>query len=137
MKTFFALAILLAPSFVFAYNYTLQTDCGSLPLAQQQTCLDEQATIRQRNQGGPIPTEISMPWGLKGGETPTVKAGTVVTDEHGIAYDCPIIFVSFQCYDLTRTDYYRNQMRELGRQLIANGRAPFFPSLKGWIDSVR
>lgn len=57
--------------------------------------------------GGTIPTLLTMPWGLTGGETPTIAPGTSITDGYGHTFTCPWWFPPAGCYDITKTAYYR------------------------------
>lgn len=86
--------------------------------------------------GGGIPSLLTMPWGLTGGETPTITPGTAVEDEYGVPLSCPAWFPPTGCYDNTRTEYYRNNMRILARQLLASG-AMDFGIYTGWVNSIK
>jgi len=82
------------------------------------------------------PKAVSQVWGLTGYNTPIVSAGTVVTDAYGVSDTCPKWYAG-GCSDLTRTDWYSNQMKDLARKLIASGRAELFPMFAGWVRLVR
>jgi hypothetical protein len=41
------------------------------------------------------------------------------------------------CQNPTKTEAYRVAMRSVAKQLIAQGRADFFPIFKGWIEEVK
>ncbi len=64
--------------------------------------------------GGGNPATLQMSWGLSGGETPKVKAGASFSDEKGYSDNCPSWYFT-DCYDLTKTDWYKNQMRGLAK----------------------
>lgn len=58
---------------------------------------------------------MTQAWGLLGYETPAVKSGVDVVDEGGVKDTCYSWYPQ-GCFDLTKTDYYRNQMIEIARQ---------------------
>lgn len=70
--------------------------------------------------GNGDPMQIGMPWGLTGWETPRVPAGAIVIDEAGNADKCPDWF-RMGCFDITRTQYYRDAMIETVRQIREYG----------------
>lgn len=80
--------------------------------------VDLVTTLVQCN--GNDPMMVTMPWGLTGAQTPILKAGETVTDEAGVTDICPKWYFT-NCFDISRTDYYRNYMRNLAKQLLANG----------------
>lgn len=84
---------------------------------------------------GPNPENVSRPWGTNS-SVPRVAAGTISSDEFGLSYPCPVGTMQ-GCSDLTRTDYYREQMMSLARQIIGLGAAWEFPALKGWFALVK
>lgn len=84
--------------------------------------------------GNGNPALIGMPWGLTGGETPTVASGTTIVDEMGVEDVCPSWYPS-GCYDITKTSYYREQMLELGRILKAAGWSG--GRFGGWIEAAQ
>lgn len=85
--------------------------------------------------GNGDPMLVSMPWGLTGHQTPQIVSGTTVSDTHGVESTCPAWYGIMGCFDLTSTDYYKNQMRELARQLLALG--GWNPIFNGWVQSIR
>ncbi len=86
--------------------------------------------------GNSDPNLVMQAWGMNGYQTPKVNSGVVVTDEHGVSDFCPKWY-PMGCFDLTHTDYYRGQMEAVVRQLLSNGTASQFPSLQGWINSIK
>ncbi len=83
--------------------------------------------------GGGDPMKVTMVWGLIGYDTPQVKGGVTVTDETGIQDTCPSWFAR-GCFDLTRTEYYRNQMRATEKDLQAKGWISVFPHMVAWLS---
>ena len=82
------------------------------------------------------PYLVMNAWGLTGNETPFVRIGEKITDEHGFSVTCDKASIG-GCYDLTKTDYYRNQMFNLAKQIIATGQVSRFPMFSGWYNAVR
>jgi len=78
------------------------------------------------------PMEVYQPWGLIGLQTPTVKSGATFTDEAGNSDLCPAWYPS-GCFDLTRTDYYRNEMKITTQSLNKIGQLNQFPQLSYWL----
>ena len=65
---------------------------------------------------------VTNVWGLTGYETPKVSVGATVIDEAGNADVCPAWYPKHMgCFDITRTDYYRNAMIETVRQIQSYG----------------
>ena len=79
--------------------------------------------------GNGDPMGISQVWGLVGHQTPRVESGAVVTD-----FDTCPVWYSNGCFDLTDTQYYVEQMLELGRQLRENGQSHLFPMFIYWVN---
>lgn len=144
MKKYIVLGlILLAPLSAAAKTVTYQggtAECtsGVFTDAQGATSTLSQVQFNQAcSSGGGIPSQISMPWGLTGGETPTVKSGDVVKDEFGVTEQCPWWFGQLGCYDLTSTNYYRVRMAEDVLHMHALGyTAKDFPRLAGWFAQI-
>lgn len=85
--------------------------------------------------GNGDPMKVGMPWGLTGYQTPQIASGTTVSDRHNVQSTCPAWYGIMGCFNLTATDYYENQMRELARQLVALG--GWNPIFNGWVNSIR
>lgn len=83
--------------------------------------------------GGGDPMNQGMPWGSTGYNTPQIKAGVTVTDEAGITDTCPTWYRA-GCFDLSKTDYYRTQMRTIARNLQSSGWISQFPKMMGWLS---
>jgi hypothetical protein len=81
--------------------------------------LDANGVLIQCGNGDP--RNVMQPWGLTGHQTPTIAAGAVVVDEAGNVDTCPAWYGKMGCSDISRTDYYRNQMRNLAKQLQSRG----------------
>ena len=79
------------------------------------------------------PQQVVQSWGLTGAQTPKVAPGTVVKDEAGNTSICEK-WMSSGCSDVSRTEWYRNQMIALGRQLKANGWIVAFPQFQYWAN---
>ena len=58
------------------------------------------------------PADVSLSWGLTGLQTPVVASGATVTDERGVQSVCAV-WMRMNCYDVTRTDWYRTQYRAM------------------------
>lgn len=71
-----------------------------------------------------------------GVKLPLFYAGQSVVDEHGVVLNCEW-FMFMGCQNPTKTEAYRVAMRSVAKQLIAQGRADFFPIFKGWIEEVK
>jgi hypothetical protein len=71
-----------------------------------------------------------------GQHLPVVAAGTVVSDQYGMTYQCPA-FVFQGCYDLTHTSAYIADMQAIAREYVANGWLHTGTGLDGWIASVQ
>lgn len=70
-------------------------------------------------------------------DLPKTARGVTVTDEHGISDTCSIWYY-WGCVNIFGTEAYRSAMKETAKQLISKGyTATQFPSMKGWMDSVR
>jgi hypothetical protein len=68
---------------------------------------------------------------------PIAAAGSIITDEMGIEYQCPYFYI-LGCYDLTRTSTYRSSMEQAAEQLIAQGYTPqTLPRMAGWMRLVQ
>jgi hypothetical protein len=119
MKSILISLALFASVFAAAPAYA-QVDCSVTPC------------------GNGDPSAVVQAWGLNSYQTPSVAAGVVVTDEYGFKDTCPAFYGKFMCADITRTDYYRNSMKAVARDLIAKGYSALqFPAFKGWMDAVR
>lgn len=77
--------------------------------------------------GGGDPMKVVMVWGLDGYHTPRIASGQK---------DCPAWY-PVGCFDLTSTQYYRDQMMNLARELIAKGFVNQFPQYEEWYKIVR
>lgn len=65
--------------------------------------------------GNGDPMLITMPWGLTGYQTPTVERGAIIDGGFGFVTVCPMWYpIHMKCFDLTGTDYWKNQLRVLG-----------------------
>ncbi len=95
------------------------------------TALASDGTLSHSN-GNPY--KITQPWGLTQEQTVTVGIGDTITNEAGLSEVCTFFH---GCSDITKTDFYRNNMIETARQLIENGRLQFFPMFQYWGQFVR
>lgn len=68
------------------------------------------------------PENVTNIWGGTNSSLPHVTPGASIVDEGGVPLLCPTI-VSNYCVDISHTDYYRNAMLELGRQLKSLGQS--------------
>ncbi len=90
------------------------------------------ADVAPSTVGNGDPMNLGMPWGLAGYQTPVVKNGSLITDEHGYTMSCAF----FQgCFDITHTDYYRQQMFSIATQLKKLGYSGGM--FGGWIAAVQ
>lgn len=95
---------------LLAFGAAVAVTFGTLlPVAVSADTVDCQVTPSDIScsRGGGIPTLITMPWGLTGGETPIIAPGVSVTDPWGRILTCPQWFPPAGCYDITKTAYYR------------------------------
>lgn len=83
------------------------------------------------------PMASTLAWGLTGYQTPKITSGAQVVDAGGIKDTCPAWYGLMGCFDLTSTDYYRNSMIALAKDVIAKGLASQFPSLSYWYSQVK
>ena len=130
MKKLFGIVFVFALLAVFAPKANA-LQCGNNPIIDPDTLAVIGNNIMHCDGGNP--TLIGMVWGLTGGQTPTVKAGTTVTDLGGWTDICPAFYSSWMCYDISKTDYHSNQMRALVNDLQVKGILNQFPTLQGWI----
>lgn len=124
MKTTkFIVAIIIAFGFVGSASAQLVGSSSNVTNIATSTATTSTPVIITTSKplGNGDPLAVTQAWGLTGYQTPKTAPGTIVTDEGGIQDTCPAWYGWGGCFDLTRTDYYRNQMRELGRQLRAQG----------------
>jgi hypothetical protein len=75
------------------------------------------------------------------GDVPTFAAGSSVTDEHGVVYECPAWFGMTRCSNVTGSEGYRSAMRSLVSGLVASygskeKAAAEYPVFAGWIASL-
>lgn len=124
---------LISPAFVFADVDVCSNLVGDQAVVPVNYRANPDGTC-SLVQGNGNPATVSQAWGLTGAQSTVVPAGATITDEFGFSVQCGRFDA---CIDLTRTDYYRNQMRDLARSLIATGQAGRFPMFSGWISSVR
>lgn len=106
---FLATVALLAPSMASARTISITAgslDCDTGIVTDTLGATSTMSTDLCKAGGGPIVGTIQMSWGLLDGQTPTVVAGSIVTDERGKTGICPW-FISMGCYDLTHTFWYR------------------------------
>lgn len=105
--------------------------------AQAHVLLDEfdNPIIHSHPNGDPM--LVVNAWGLNGYQTPIIAVGAVIADEGGITTTCPSWYPKFGCFDLTRTEYYRNQMRETARQISQLGVANQFGQMSYWLNQVK
>lgn len=103
---------------------------GAAPTEAATTC-----TILNPCPSNGDPMKIGMQWGLTGEQTPQVKAGVFVIDEAGNADQCPSWYGRMGCFDITRTQYYRDSMIETARQLKELGFVP--TAYTYWLQFVR
>lgn len=108
--------------------------CGVNVTAETETA---SSTTFIQNCGGGDPMKVVNAWGLTGYQTPHVDAGAMVTDEGGFSTVCPKFTNVMGCSDISRTDYYRNQIETAARGIISNGSIAEFPQFKYWINLVR
>lgn len=101
-----------------------------------QSCGDIDPTTQEVIQCGNGPVDLYHSWGLLGSETPKVLAGTTVRDQTGMTFDCPL-WVNHGCFDLTGTDWYRNQMIDLAREILSTGQQAYYPQFNGWFIFAR
>ena len=80
------------------------------------------------------PLKVEQPWKLTGYQTPSVLKGAVVTDKTGIKDTCNY---SQGCFDVTGTEWYKNQMKHIARELIRLNRVKYFPIFTGWVNIVK
>lgn len=85
---------------------------------------------------GTNPALVNQVWGLRMIDTPSLKSGESMVDEHGVSDFCPKWY-PMGCADISRTEYYRAQMLSLAHQLVDQGRALQFPIFAGWIAAIR
>lgn len=101
------------------YRADMVTDPITLVVTTVQT-----PTVFLPCEGGD-PMRVVQAWGLNGYQTPTLNAGQIISDEAGITDMCPVwypVTISGKsCFDVSHTDMYRNQAREIARGLQKNG----------------
>ena len=80
------------------------------------------------------PMRVTQPWGLTGYATPIIGSGLSVTDEAGVSDICPKWYPR-GCFSLVNTEYYRNQMISLAKDLFQTYGADsyrIFPQYSSW-----
>ncbi len=108
-------------AFFFASNTHAALEGSSSSVADPQVVVSNPVPTPKPPVGNGDPLAVTQVWGLTGHQTPHIQSGATIVDEGGIVDTCPAWYGMMGCFDLSRTDYYRNQMKELGRQLRALG----------------
>lgn len=105
-------------------------------LASTATFANAAECSTQNPCGNGDPSAVMNSWGLTGAQTPRVAPGAVIVDEGGVKDVCPTWYIA-GCSDITKTEYYRNNMKELARQLVKAGIANQFPQFVYWVKLVK
>lgn len=121
MKKTIILSILVSSLFVGVANASSTVTCGDPALNRPETVLPSGEVLPAINNvrcDGTNPENVASAWGTNS-SVPSMTSGQLAIDEGGIKSICPM-FIS-RCVDITHTNYYRTQMKELGRQLKSLG----------------
>jgi len=134
MKKYIVIAMLLMAVTVFAAEDEPIVGC----MKKGALNYNPEATVSAPCQfmGNGDPMAVMQSWGLSGHSTPTVSAGTVVNDGYGISAVCPK-WQPAGCFNLTTTNWYKQYMTNLAKQLLGNGFWVQFPQYKEWYRVAR
>lgn len=83
------------------------------------------------------PNKVVNGWGLTNEQSKIVSGGTIIKDSMGIVWDNACPKWQPKCVDLTDTDFYKNSMKKLARQLLDNGFFVKFPIFNAWYAAVK
>lgn len=127
MKKIALLAALIAASYSFSFSASAAEVCGSNYRSEMVTdpitlVISTVSVFDHTNPcEGSDPMAIVQAWGLTGHQTPMVRTGATVTDDAGMSDTCPTWYNVMGCFDLTHTNYYENQMRDIAQQTSKSG----------------